>query len=133
MLPAGFGGVVGTGCDIGTLVLLKEWARMSTPPAAFLAASVGAVVCFVINKHISFRDRSPVTFGQVARFGLVAVATAFLMALAMKLVADDLHVPYLWAKLLCAAAVFIAWTYPAQRRLVFRRVQDELSPDLSLP
>jgi hypothetical protein len=39
----------------------------------------------------------------------------------MKIVAVDLRVPYLAAKALCAAAVFVAWTYPAQRRLVFRR------------
>jgi len=28
-------------------------------------------------------------------------------------------VPYLAAKALCSLAVFAAWTYPAQRRLVF--------------
>jgi hypothetical protein len=49
------------------------------------------------------------------------VATATLMALAMQLFAVKLGVPYLLAKLICAALVFAAWTYPAQRRLVFRR------------
>jgi hypothetical protein len=44
-----------------------------------------------------------------------------MMALAMQLVSVELGVPYLFAKLLCAAAVFAVWTYPAQRRLVFRR------------
>jgi hypothetical protein len=43
------------------------------------------------------------------------------MALAMQLVAVKLGVPYLLAKLICAATVFAVWTYPAQRRLVFRR------------
>jgi hypothetical protein len=43
------------------------------------------------------------------------------MAIAMQLVAVELGVSYLIAKLVCAAAVFAAWTYPAQRRLVFRR------------
>ena len=120
MLAAGFGGAVGSAFDIGTLILLKEWAHMSTPLAAFIAASVGAVVCFLMNKHVAFRDPRPVTATRVARFGFVAVVTAFLMAFAMKVVADDWHVPYILAKLGCAAAVFIAWTYPAQRRLVFR-------------
>jgi putative flippase GtrA len=55
------------------------------------------------------------------RFGLVAVVTAIWMALAMQLVAVELGVPYLLAKLICAAVVFAVWTYPAQRRLVFRR------------
>jgi len=121
MLASGLSGAVGSGLDIGTLILLKEWAHMSTPVAAFIAASVGAVVCFVMNKHVAFRDRRPVTATKLARFGIVAVVTAFLMAFAMKVVADDLGVPYIAAKLLCAAIVFVAWTYPAQRRLVFRQ------------
>jgi putative flippase GtrA len=38
----------------------------------------------------------------------------------MQLVAVDLHVPYLLAKSICAAVVFVLWSYPAQKRLVFR-------------
>ena len=91
------------------------------PVAAFAGAVVGAVVNFGLNKYIAFRDRSRITGQQLVRFGIVAVATAMLMALAMQLVAVWLGVPYLLAKLLCAAAVFAVWTYPAQRRLVFRR------------
>jgi putative flippase GtrA len=86
-----------------------------------VGASVGAVACFVFNKYVAFRDRSKVTAHQLARFGTMAVATALLMAFAMKLVAVKLGVPVLPAKLLCAATIFLAWTYPAQRRLVFVR------------
>jgi putative flippase GtrA len=121
MLAAGAGGAVSTVVDVATLVLLVEHAGASIPVSAFVACTAGAVVCFLMNKHVAFRDRSPVTVHQVARFGLVAVATALLMAFAMKIVAVDLHVPYIAAKILCAATVFVAWTYPAQRRLVFRR------------
>ena len=119
-LAAALGGVVATGADLLTLVVLVELVTVPIPVAAFVASAVGAVVCFLVNKHVAFRDRSPVTLRQVVRFGFVAVSTAILMALLMKLVAVDLAVPYLAAKLVCAAAVFIAWTYPAQRRLVFR-------------
>jgi putative flippase GtrA len=118
MCAAGAGGVAATAVDVGTLVLLVEH---GTPvaPAAFVAASAGAVVCFTLNKFIAFRDRTPVTWQQVGRFGIVAVATALLMALAMELFAVKLGVPYLLAKVICSALVFLAWTYPAQRRLVF--------------
>jgi putative flippase GtrA len=121
LLAAGLGGAVGTTIDVCALVLLVEQARLSIPLATFLSATAGAGVCFLMNKRIAFRDRSRVTLPQIARFGLVAVAAAFLLALAMKLVAVDLRVPYLAAKALCAATVFLAWTYPAQRRLVFKR------------
>jgi hypothetical protein len=43
------------------------------------------------------------------------------MAGAMQLIAVQLGAPLLVAKLACSALVFLAWTYPAQRRLVFRR------------
>jgi putative flippase GtrA len=120
LIAAGVGGVVGTGLDVLVLVLLVEHG-VSVPVSAFLAATAGAVANFVLNKYLAFRDRSPITAHQLGRFGLVAVATAMLMALAMKLVAVELGVPYVAAKLVCAATIFAIWTYPAQRRLVFAR------------
>jgi putative flippase GtrA len=122
MLAAGLGGVVGSVFDVVTLLLLVKLTSTSIPVSAFLAAGVGAVVCFVMNKYIAFRDGQPVTFEQVGRFALVAVATGFLTAGAMQVVAVDLHVPVILAKAICAAAVFVAWTFPAQRRFVFKPV-----------
>jgi putative flippase GtrA len=122
MLAAGLGGAVGSLFDVATLLLLVKLTPASIPLSAFLAAGVGAVVCFLMNKYIAFRDGKPVTFEQVGRFALVAVATGLLTAGAMKIVAVDLHVPVVLAKAICAAAVFIAWTFPAQRRFVFKPV-----------
>jgi putative flippase GtrA len=121
MLAAGLGGAIGTALDFAALVLLVELVGLSIPLSTFLAASAGAGVCFAMNKRLAFRDRTPVTLQQVVRFGFVAVASALLLALAMRIVAVDLRVPYPAAKALCAALVFLAWTYPAQRRLVFVR------------
>jgi putative flippase GtrA len=118
MCAAGVGGAAATAVDVGTLVLLVKHGT-PIPLAAFVGASAGAVVCFTLNKYIAFRDRTPVTWQQLGRFGFVAVATALLMALAMEVFAVKLRVPYLFAKVICSALVFLAWTYPAQRRLVF--------------
>ena len=120
LVAAGAGGAVGSLLDIGVLVLLVEH-RAPIAVAAFCGAAAGAVMNFALNKYLAFRDRTRITGRQLARFGLVAVATAVLMAVAMQLVAVELAVPYLFAKLICAAAVFAVWTYPAQRRLVFCR------------
>jgi putative flippase GtrA len=121
MLASGFGGVCATAVDVSALVLQVRHG-MSIPLAAFVSAALGAAVGFTVNKYIAFRDRSRITAPQLARFGIVAVATALLMAVAMQLVAVKLAVPYLIAKVVCSVLVFIAWTYPAQRRLVFRRL-----------
>jgi putative flippase GtrA len=129
MFSAGLGGVAATAVDVSMLVLLV---RHGTPVAvsAFVGAACGAAVCFAMNKYIAFRDRSPVTLQQLGRFGAVAVATALLMAALMQLVAVKLGVPVLAAKVICSALVFVAWTYPAQRRLVFK--PRALSPWMSL-
>ena len=120
MLAAGIGGACATAVDVATLV---HQVRHGTPIAlaAFIACASGAAVCFTMNKYVAFRDRSSVTWQQLGRFGIVAVTTALLMALGMELVAVKLRVPYLIAKLICSALIFVAWAYPAQRRLVFRR------------
>jgi putative flippase GtrA len=120
MVSAGLGGAVGTVADVTVLVMLVKHAGMAIPLATFVAATVGAVVCFVMNKYVAFRDRTPITIAQLARFAGVAITTALFMAFAMKVVAVGMGVPLLPAKLGCAAAIFVAWTYPAQRRLVFR-------------
>jgi len=120
LLTAGFGGVVATLFDISALVLMVE-NGVDVPVAAFFAAGAGAAMNFLLNKYIAFRDRSPICLKQLSRFGAVAVTTALLMALSMKVVAVELGVQYMLAKLLCAAVIFVVWTYPAQKKLVFRR------------
>ena len=118
-LAAGLGGVVATGVDMTALVLLVGH-HVAVPVATFVAALAGAVVSFVFNKYVAFRDRTPISLAQLLRFDVVVVVGALLMAVAMRLVAVQLHVPIVLAKLMCAAIVFALWTYPTQRRLVFR-------------
>ena len=130
MAAAGLGGISATVVDVTMLVLLVEHGT-AVALAAFIAASCGAAVGFTMNKYIAFRDRSPISFRQCGRFAFVAVATALLMAGAMQLIAVKLGAPYLVAKLICSALVFLAWTYPAQRRFVFRR-RPRMSPWMSL-
>jgi putative flippase GtrA len=120
LLAAGFGGVVATGVDLGLLVLMVGH-HVAIPVATFIAALAGAATTFVLNKYVAFRDRSPISLGQLARFDFVAVVSALAMAVAMKIVAGTLGVPVVIAKLACAAIVFAIWSYPAQRRLVFTR------------
>jgi putative flippase GtrA len=120
LLAAGFGGVVATGLDLGLLVLMVGH-HVPIPLATFIAALAGAATNFVINKYVAFRDRSPLNLRQLARFDFVAIVSALVMAVAMKIVTGKLGVPVVVAKLACAAIVFAIWSYPAQRRLVFAR------------
>jgi putative flippase GtrA len=120
LLVAGVAGALGTGLDLGVLVLLVGH-HVPIPLATFMAALAGAATNFTINKYVAFRDRAPISLGQVARFDFVALVAALLMAAAMKIATADVGVPVVAAKLACAAIVFAIWTYPAQRRFVFAR------------
>lgn len=119
VLGASAAGVTATLLDITVLWTLVH-AGVAVPIAAFCGAITGAIACFVINKRVAFADPTPVTFEQVGRFSLVAVTTALFMAAAMQIAAVWFGLPVLVAKLVCAAVVFVAWSYPAQKRFVFR-------------
>jgi putative flippase GtrA len=119
LLASGMSGVAATAVDVGALVLQVQHGT-PVPIAAFISATLGACVGFTVNKYVAFRDRSAITPAQLARFGFVAVVTAMLIAVAMDVVAVKLHVPYVLAKVICSALIFVGWTYPAQRRLVFQ-------------
>lgn len=124
LLASGAAGAAATGCDLGLLLfLVGPHARVPVPAATFGAAVAGAAVGFVANKYVAFRDRSPLQLDQLARFQVVALVAALLMAGAMKIVAVGLGVPIVPAKLACATLVFLLWTYPAQRRFVFGRAR----------
>jgi putative flippase GtrA len=84
LLTAGIGGALGTGVDVAVLVLLVGH-HVSIPLATFIAALAGAVTNFTLNKYVAFRDRSPITLGQIVRYDVVAVVAALLMAGAMKI------------------------------------------------
>ncbi len=115
---AGCVGVFSTLVDLATLMALAS-AGMAVAVAAFLGCCTGAVANFTLNKYVSFRDHTPIAAGQVARFTLVAIATGLLTAGGMQIAAVQLGAPIVVAKAICAVIVFAAWTYPAQRRLVF--------------
>jgi putative flippase GtrA len=115
---AALGGIAGTSVDVVILSTLCH-RGVAVAYAAFAGALAGAGLCFVANKYVAFRDHRRTNARQVATFGGVALATALLMAVGMHLACDRAHLPYLTAKLVCAALVFVGWSYPAQRRLVF--------------
>ncbi len=118
VLGASVGGTTSTAVDVAVLILLVH-AGVNVALAAFIGAAAGAVICFVINKYVAFRDHSPIDLRQVFMFGTVAFGTALLMAASMHIACNQAHLPYLAAKLLCGLVVFACWSYPAQRRLVF--------------
>lgn len=121
VLGASVGGLTSTTVDILVLTILVE-SGMAVALAAFLGAATGAVVCFLLNKYVAFRDHRPVNLRQVGMFAGVAFGTALFMAVSMQIACVHGHMPYLAAKVVCGLLVFACWSYPIQRRFVFATV-----------
>jgi len=124
MMRVGVSGMVATGIDVAALIALVEVFRSHVTVAAFIAAALGGVTNFLINKYWAFDDESPLEIRQVAIYALVSLVTAAFTAAAIHILAVLIGIPYLIAKAIAAALVFILWTYPAQARLVFPETAD---------
>ena len=134
-MRVGVSGIVATTVDVTALVLLVELLRSHVTIAAFLAASLGGVTNFFINKYWAFDDDAPLQMRQIAIYALVSLVTAAFTAAAIHILAVLIGVPYLIAKAIAAALVFLIWTYPAQARLVFpepAEVPGDSMPELAL-
>lgn len=116
MAAAALGGLAATAIDVGVLSTLLH-RGVGVGRAAFVGAVAGAVVSFLASKYVAFGDRRRLDARQVAGFAAVALSTALLMGAAMYLACARAHLPYLAAKLGCAALIFVCWSYPAQRRV----------------
>jgi putative flippase GtrA len=132
VVRVGVSGVVATSIDIAALVLLVEALGSHVTLAAFLAATLGGVSNFLINKYWAFRERSPIDLRQVTVYSFVSLITAAFVAVAVHVLAVVMVLPYLWAKAIAAVLVFLVWTYPAQSRLVFPSTTSEPDSDDSL-
>lgn len=132
LMRVGVSGMVATGVDVAALVLLVELFRSHVTIAAFLAATLGGITNFFINKYWAFDDDAPLEIRQIAIYALVSLVTAAFTAAAIHILAVLIGIPYLFAKAVAAALVFLLWTYPAQSRLVFPDASDDAAGD-SLP
>jgi putative flippase GtrA len=119
MVRVGVSGGVATGLDVAALIFLVEVLGSHVTLAAFVAAALGGVSNFLVNKYWAFGDHSRIDLRQVTVYTFVSLVTAAFVAVTIHLLAVVMVVPYLLAKAIAAALVFVIWTYPAQARLVF--------------
>jgi putative flippase GtrA len=115
---AAIGGVLSTTLDLAVLAVLSR--RNSIAFAAACGVAAGGGLGYVWNKKIAFVDPTPASANQLFRFALVVAVTAVLMAACMHIASVWIGVPYQFAKIGCAALVFLVWSFPAQKLVVFR-------------
>lgn len=113
-MASGLASLAATGVDVSTATAVRG-AGGSIPLAAALGALLGAVLNFVLQRR-AFRARRDLG-RQLAAYAIV-VAGALAINTTLTTLAG-LFVPILPAKLFACAAVWLVWTFPVSRRVVF--------------
>jgi putative flippase GtrA len=121
-------GIAASAIDVAALIGLVELAAVPVSVSAFLAAAAGAAFQFIVNKRWCFADCSRFDVRQVGAYLVVCIGTWTFVALSVHVICA-LGAPYLAAKAIAAAAVFVAWSYPAQARFVFPTAPSVMSPE----
>jgi putative flippase GtrA len=113
--------LLATGVDFSTMIVLVEVAHLAPPLATIGGAFCGGVTNFAIGRTWAFRDVHTGSLpGQAARYAAVSFGGALLNGALVALVLSAAALPYVVARLLVAAFVSIAYTFPLHTRVVFR-------------
>jgi putative flippase GtrA len=112
-----------TGVDFGVMILLVELAHVAPPLATVGGAFCGGVTNFAIGRTWAFRDVHTGSLpGQAARYFAVSIGGALLNGALVAIVLGALAapVPYVVVRILVAALVSVAYTFPLHALVVFR-------------
>lgn len=110
-------GAVATVADLAALALLVHVLHVSPRVASVPALALGLATQFAGNKLLAFRDRRPRWLQQGAQFfGVELLALAANLALFDLLVAR-VAVPYLVARVVATAAVYVGISLPLWTRI----------------
>ncbi len=114
------GALAATLLDFSVMVVCVQRLGLSAVTATAIGASVGAVTNFLLGRAWIFRRHSGHWAGQATLYALVSGGGAGCNTLGEHLMHDVEHVQYVEARALVSVAVSLLWSFPMQRRFVFR-------------
>lgn len=105
--------------DFGGLFVLYRWVGVYYVTATAIAAFLGAITNFSLNRIWAFQDRTRTVGSQGLRYAVVSAASLGLNTLFVYVFTEYAHLPVLVSKLITALAVGWFWNYPLHRYFVF--------------
>lgn len=115
LLRSGFGGLLATLADLGTLTALVRFLGISPSAASVPALLVGNLVMFAAQKRIAFQSRGERVSSELVRFALVQgggfLLTAALYELSL-LVVPGAEKAYVLTRLVVTNLVWVAYSFP---------------------
>jgi putative flippase GtrA len=118
------GALAATILDFSVMVTCVQRLGLSPVAATAIGATVGAVTNFTLSRAWIFRRHSGHWAGQAIRYALVSGGGAGWNTLGEHLMHDVEHVQSVVARALVSVAVSLLWSFPMQRRFVFRERGD---------
>lgn len=120
-------GGVATFIQYSALIWMVERWHWNAVVASSLGYFLSAIANYLLNYYFTFRSDN---WHRVAvtRFALVAAAGFILNALVMELLAEKLHVPYVFSQILATVGTLI-WNYWANSKWSFGRRSSQCGGD----
>lgn len=114
------GALAATLLDFSVMVACVQRLGLSPVASTAIGASVGAAANFMLSRVWIFRRHSGHWAGQAIRYAFVSGGGAGWNTVGEHLVHDVGHVQYVVARALVSVVVSLLWSFPMQRRFVFR-------------
>ncbi|MDD1723778.1 MAG: GtrA family protein, partial [Methanospirillum sp.] len=105
---------------IGILYILTEWGGFWFLYSAFISYSTGALLSYVLNKTLNFKNRSPYYLTQGIVFLVISGCSLLLNLGIIYAGVEWAGISYIYAKILATGAAFML-NYAGQTIITFRR------------
>jgi putative flippase GtrA len=112
--------MVATGVDYLVMIAMVSVLGLTPVEGTVIGASTGALTNFTIGRHFTFQATHDRAHGQLLRYALVSGVSLGLNALGEHLLAMQLGLQYVIARVIIGTLVSFAWNYPMHRYFVFR-------------
>jgi len=110
---------VATAADFGFLVLLVEKAGVWYVTATALAALLGAVINFTMNRRWSFQASTEALNRQALRYAMVSGGSLILNSAGVYAFTEGSGISYIASSVLTSILVGVFFNFPLQRYFVF--------------
>jgi putative flippase GtrA len=114
------GAVAATLLDFSVMIVCVQLLGLAPTPATAVGATVGGVTNFLLARAWIFPRHTGHWASQAIRYALVSGGGALLNTLGEHLMHDVARVQYVVARALVSVVVSLLWSFPVQRRFVFR-------------
>lgn len=111
-----------TAVDYVTMIAMVSLIGLGPVAGTAIGAAVGAVTNFTLGRNFTFRSqaRGRGVPGQFIRYVIVSALSLLWNALGVHVVAVQLGVQYVLARLIVGTLVGFVWNFPMHRYFVFR-------------